>query len=230
MYSICSSSLVTTSKLVGDISQVLWPVKSKKETHTHPISRGDEGTAKNKKCLRIFVCNVIWVLWASVPLDTSFVHNQLPALSPLPPSLASSSFLHFHCTFCTFCTFFAIPFAFLAIFSAPYTFFLHLQLPALSLFPLSLFLLVLSLVCIFIHFWGGSRTYIHRPWPTSSIITAPYISCFFPTLAFVCTSCTFSAFPGKSSTKKTRKKALIRKETPEICLKQLKSATSPKTY
>ena len=96
--------------------------------------------------------------------------------------------------------------------------------PSLSLSPGSISILHLY------SFLGGSRTYIHRPWPTSSIITAPYISCFFPTLAFVCTFCTFSAFPGKSSTKKTSKKALIRKETPEICIKQLKSATSPKTY
>ena len=183
MYSICSSSLVTTSKLVGDISQVLWPVKTKKETHTHPISRGDEGKAKNKKCLRIFVCTVIWVLWASVPLDTSFVHHQLPVLSLLPPSLASSSFLHFHYTFCNF-----MPF----IFWGSRTYIVQYQLPVIS--PPSTFL--------------ASYSFLH----------------------FHCTFCTFSAFPGKSSTKKTRKKALIRKETPEICLKQLKSATSPKTY
>ena len=56
-------------------------------------------------------------------------------------------------------------------------FFVHHQLPASSLLPLSLFLLVLSLFCIFITFWGV--THIHRPPPTSSNITSLYLSCFF---------------------------------------------------
>ena len=97
--------------------------------------------------------------------------------------------------------------------------------PSLSSFFLILSYTFIALFAIPFHSFFGGHACTHIP-----VISVPSIFLLLPHLNIFCTFCTFSPFPGKSSTKKTRKKALIRIETPEICIKQLKSATSPKNY
>ena len=176
MNSICSCSLVTTSKLVGDISQVLWPVKTKKETHAHNFQRWWRKSKKQEVSPNFRLQR---------NLSALSVRSIRHVLCPPPTSsIITSPSLSF--------SWFYLYFVFFLIFGGSRKYIVHRQLPVIS--PPSTFL--------------ASYSFLH----------------------FHCTFCTFSAFPGKSCTKKTRKKALIRMETPEICIKQLKSATSPKNY